>query len=184
MHHFGSHPFARALREKFAGYCASNPALHFSAAHVMVKPGHPLQAVTAQLEHGLEEAKHFADGGRTVKNAMHLCGRNADSTLPWDRFDHLFDREQPLIELSNDCGLSTQFLYDVLSYCEMAGRAPRGDVMEARWRSLLFYRTRRTIRSPDLQKRVMEEIGGRGIQAFAEDYRYVVSDLIYTEREG
>ena len=45
--------FASALRQAFARYCGQNPNLHFSAAYLMVKPGHPMQIVTAQIEEEL-----------------------------------------------------------------------------------------------------------------------------------
>ncbi len=64
--------FAAALRDEFKRYCTQNPSLHFSAAYLMVKPGNPMQTVTARVEDGLAAAKRRREGGRLAKNAIQL----------------------------------------------------------------------------------------------------------------
>ena len=133
--------FATALRQGFTRYCAHNPNLHFSAAYLMVKPGNPMQTVTARIEDGLAAAKRRREGGRLAKNAIQL---GAGEPLGWDTFEILDERRRALNSLVAECPLSTAFLYDALRYCHMAVQAKR-KVTEARWRALLAYRARRYV---------------------------------------
>ena len=179
--------FAAALREEFRRYCTENPSLHFSAAYLMVKPGNPMQTVTARIEDGLAAAKRRREGERLAKNAIQL---GAGEPLGWDTFEQLDVRRRALDALAVEFRLSTKFLYDALRYCEMSSRV-REDVREARWRALLAYRARRHVeqklRLPaderaSVQARLVEEIGVRGIEALGADYRHALSDHLYAER--
>lgn len=183
--------FAAQLRRTFARYCAGNPDLHFSAAYLMIKPGHPMRAVNERIEEGLEDAKSHSKGGRVVKNAIRLGARDKGATLGWDRFAEFEDRRDALTALTEDYCLTTGYLYDVLAFCDMAENA-RVNVADARWRSLLYYRTRRHLaqtrklagsEAAAAQISLMEEIGGRGIDGFGADYRHIVSDFLYMERD-
>ena len=104
----------RPARE-FKRYCTQNPSLHFSAAYLMVKPGNPMQTVTARIEGGLTAAKRRREGGRLAKNAIQL---GAGEPLGWDTFEQLDERRRALDALAAECRLSTKFLYDALRYCE------------------------------------------------------------------
>ena len=136
--------FSAELRKEFRRYCAENHSLHFSASYLMVKPGHPMQAITEHVEAGLERAKGRRQDGRIVKDAIHLGSDDSGTTLSWDRFAEMEPRRRALGELVERHKLATAYLYDVLNYCSMSEKA-KTQVTEARWRALLFYRTRRHI---------------------------------------
>lgn len=183
--------FAALLHSTFEGYCADNPNLHFSAAYLMIKPGHPTRAVNERIEEGLEKAKEHERDGRVVKNAIHLGARDKGVTLDWDRFDEFEQQRDALAALAEDFGLTTSYLYNVLAFCDMAENAGN-DIAAARWRSLLYYRTRRHLaqtrklagdEAATAQSRLLVEIGGGGIDRFGAAYRHIVSDFLYMERD-
>ncbi|TXG83031.1 MAG: type III-A CRISPR-associated protein Cas10/Csm1 [Sphingomonadales bacterium] len=182
----GMKPFALALREQFGHYCAENPRIHFSAAYLMAKPGHPLRTLTSRLEATLDAAK-----ARPGKNAIGIAAGAYSSSLGWSEMVALQKQADKLAKLVEDARLSGGFLYDVLSFCNMAqsleaaGNGGVADVTAARWRALLTYRTRRHLRDhrlPDLQARVMQALAIDGIDRFRGDFRHALSDFIYMER--
>lgn len=183
--------FAARLRASFRRYCAENDALHFSASYLMIKPGHPMRIVTDNIDAGLDDAKSHKQDGRIVKNAIHLGGLGGGTTMGWDRFASMEERRRMLGELAEKHELTTAYLYDVLHYCGMA-EAAKKQVTEARWRALLYYRTRRHVEQAlrpgngcagAIQTEIVEEIGGRGIDIFGTDYRHIVSDFLYARRD-
>ncbi|MDR3515412.1 MAG: type III-A CRISPR-associated protein Cas10/Csm1 [Azospirillaceae bacterium] len=168
--------FAGTVRQDFAQYGAENPKLSFSAGFIMVKPGHPLRLLGDAAEEALAHAK-----ARTGKNAIHLQGR----TLEWREYDMLRERGTALATLVDEHALPTAYLHDVLALCDMAAKV-KDRPQNARWRSLLFYRTRRYLRDVSgtdaALAAIIQEIGERGIGRMQAKYRIVVSDQLYTVR--
>ncbi len=174
--------FAGELAAAFGRYCAGNPGLHFSAGYVMAKPGEPLRLLGQRADDALALAK-----ARPGKGAIHLHGE----TLPWPEFELLRERQIELERLAEEHDLPTAYLYDVLALSGMAaavGRRPAN----ARWRSLLYYRTRRHIADRRKKKgaeaeaalaELVAEIGERGISALNGRYRIVLSDYLYSKRD-
>jgi len=178
-------PFAVTLQDAFSRYCAGNKDIHFSAAYAMVKPGHPLKALSANIELGLDHAK-----SRPGKNAISLSSMDESVPMTWTRFIEMQPVADELERLISDYRLTTGFLYDVLRFTEMAKQVSLGVVSAARWRAMLAYRTRRHLRDKvkpsdpiSAQSRMMGTLAVDGIERFGHDFRHIVSDHLYRERD-
>lgn len=179
--------FALILARDFSRYCAENPSLHFSAGYLMVKPGYPLRLLSEHAETALAHAKkNPVRRDSPGKCAIHLDGE----TIPWAEYPSLLERTADLGRLVKRYSLSTGYLYDALMLSEMAESADRRPE-NARWRSLLQYRTRRDVaerqrkRGAEAETAVTEivgEVGERGIAQLGRRYRIVLSDHLYRLR--
>lgn len=179
--------FAAVLRDDFRRYVAENDRVHFSAGYAMVKPGHPVRQMLHEAEEALERAKaREAASGR--KNAFALYG----TVIPWPDWGHAV--EAPILALEKHLAsddLSSGYLYGLLQITEMA-RAVDQRPENARWRSRLFYQTRRfTERMRGLEKdkrepRALELIqlfGEEGIEQNADGFRVALFDQLYARRQ-
>lgn len=178
--------FAVALRRSFSAYVAGNSRIHFSAAYVMAKPGHPIPTLVAAVEDGLERAK-----ARPGKDAVHLAYRGEGDVVSWALFNDIVESSSSIETLVERYRLSTAFLYDVLTCADMAGNAAI-NVVDARWRAMLTYRTRRHVRerlrlrdteAEEAQTEIMKALAVDGIDRFHGRWRHVLSDHIYGARD-
>ena len=179
--------FARALRHDFHRYVAKNDAIHFSAGYAMVKPGHPVRQMLHEAEEALERAK-ARDGALGKKNALALYG----SVIAWTAWDTAVEKPIEALEahLVED-DPSSGYLYGLLHLAEMArkvGERPEN----ARWRSRLFYQTRRfTERTRGMEMHEQEdramalvsEFGVKGIEQNADGFRVALFDQLYARRK-
>jgi CRISPR-associated protein Csm1 len=178
--------FASVLHAEFSLYCAENPEIHFSAAYLMAKPGHPIRSFTETAEHGLELAK-----GKPGKNALHIAARENGAVINWTEFAQWRQLSNQISDAVRHFGLSTAFLYSMLELARMK-ESEKTVITNARWRSLLAYRTRRHIRdrlrlgddaAKDAQSQLMELFAAKGIEKLGGRFVLVLSDHLYRERD-
>lgn len=180
------------MRKEFGRYCANNAEIHFSAGYVMVKPGHPLRLMTERVEDALASAKQAKPGAQNVqenaKNAFSLHGQ----VVPWAEWKNVVAAEERLEKLSEKYQLSTGFRYGLLQLAEMAERVDR-QPENARWRSLMHYRTRRYVtdkmKDKSLENReaihteIVTKIGEEGIGDLKGHFRITLYNHLYRHRD-
>jgi CRISPR-associated protein Csm1 len=181
---------ARRMRQDFARYVAHNPELHFSAGLSMTKPGLPVRELGRLAEETLERAKAVGakDKPATAKNAVTAF----DRAVTWDRFDRLMDMAGALKNQADELDLSTAYLYALLGYAEMAGKAHERPE-NALWHSHFAYRTARLLernrKKPSREERralhatLAKDIANQGIGQFAADYRIALFTVLYQLRD-
>jgi CRISPR-associated protein Csm1 len=188
------------MRKEFRRYVAENSEIHFSAGLSMTKPGLPVRHLGEMAEDSLEKAKGFAGNG-VRKNAV-AC---YDEVVSWDTFDSLLMKCQAsLAELARKVGLSTGYLYDLLRFTEMAGKAnnPAIEINEqvksTIWHSRFAYSTRRLVETKvrraasreELERerrRLHEElasaIASEGIERHGAAYKIALFTYLYQQRD-
>lgn len=190
--------FTAHIRKEFARYVGHNPALHFSAAHTLLKPRQPIRAGARIAEENLEAAK---EAGR---NRIALFSE----VIPWEDYDTLAEYAQFLNqaiqkfnqgkEKKEKGGLSIQFVRRLLHYHALYKRSQEGDVRALIYRSHLKYDVARNLdkrkdKSHQSKEQVSEE--AQGILQLLEDknqeenvrMRYLrvpVSWALYQNRGG
>ncbi|MGK2925607.1 MAG: type III-A CRISPR-associated protein Cas10/Csm1 [Lysobacterales bacterium] len=181
---------ARRMRQDFARYVAHNPELHFCAGLSMTKPGLPVRELGRLAEETLERAKAVGDKGKpaTAKNAV----TTFDRAVTWDRFEQLLERADALKNQADELELSTAYLYALLGYAEMAGKAHERPE-NALWHSHFAYRTARMLernrkKSSREERRALhailaKDIANQGIGQFAADYRIALFTVLYQLRD-
>lgn len=181
---------ARRMRQDFARYVAHNPELHFCAGLSMTKPGLPVRELGRLAEETLERAKAVGDKSKpaTAKNAV----TTFDRAVTWDRFEKLLQRADALKNQADELELSTAYLYALLGYAEMAGKAHERPE-NALWHSHFAYRTARMLernrkKSSREERRALhailaKDIANQGIGQFAADYRVALFTVLYQLRD-
>lgn len=187
---------AQRMRQEFRQYAAENPAIHFSAGLSMTKPGLPIRELGRLAEEALEKAKEHSsrrlNGTVTHKNAV-TC---FDLAVAWDNFDDLMMREAELASLAAEHGLARGYLYDLLTFTDMAGKVsvrPENAI----WYSQFAYRTRRLVEAKikrgesreeiefkrrALQAALASEIVANGIKKHGAAYKIVLFTHLYQQR--
>ncbi|MCM8626802.1 type III-A CRISPR-associated protein Cas10/Csm1 [Accumulibacter sp.] len=168
---------AAAMAEKFRGYVAENPEIHFSAGMVMSKPGLPIHTLASQAEEALDSAKSNGKNGITVFGER----------IPWADWPAVSAAEKELEQLAADYGLSAGYLYGLLQLIRLAG--DRKNPESSIWRSRFAYRTRRYVvdklrptERQSAQARLAGAIGERGIARLGGAYRVPLFNHFYKQR--
>ncbi|MDR2503940.1 MAG: type III-A CRISPR-associated protein Cas10/Csm1 [Deltaproteobacteria bacterium] len=170
---------AGALAEEFQRYAAANPQIHFSAGMVMKKPGSSVYALAEEAEQALHHAKELDE-----KNAFCLF----DAVVPWQQWGELTRAEKELERVRNAYGLSTGFMYSLLSMLDM--RLSEGEKLEGSlWRSRLYYSAARTLeraRTPSSREAALRDIvtilGKDGIDKLGKAFRIPLFNFMYQKR--
>ena len=198
---------AQRMKTEFARYVAGNPDIHFSAGLSMTKPGLPIRQLARLAEHALDDAKaHNPDGVNPApKNAVTAFGHS----VGWKEFDALMLREASLARIAGEYGLSTGYLYALLTFIDMAGKVrqyeaikqgdtPKVGIENALWPSQFAYRTRRLVetRFKDtenrdqreakrraLQVKLAMEIAEKGIKKHGVAYKIALFIYLYQQRK-
>lgn len=181
--------FARRLQTDFGRYVAGNSNLHFSAGYVMAKPGFPIRQLALQAEAALAAAKaHGADAARQLpaeKNAFQLHG----ATISWADWAKVEELSEAVTSHVGADQLSSKYVYGLLQLSEMAADSSRPE--NARWRSRLYYQTRRffearpDVKKEDREERAMALIDTVGVQGIGHDpaaLRVALIEHIYRNR--
>lgn len=179
---------ARVMRERFTGYVAINPQVHFSVGMAMTKPGLPVPQLAKVSEDALDRAKeHNPDKAVTApKNAVYCFNQS----MFWEEYDALSERADRLDELKQSLNLSTGYIYGLLKLVDMkeqVGKKPQNAI----WHSYFAYRTRRMLeRTRGLdeaarrrkQGELADEIAGNGIERHGGNYRVALFTHLYKHR--
>lgn len=164
---------AQRMRQDFSAYVAGNPRITFSVGISLAKPGHPIRALAANADAGLDKAKS-AGRDRITSHGQ---------TVPWTQFDALRELEDWLDQRHEE--LSTGFVYRLL---HLAEKAASGKPEDAIWQSWLAYRVRRFVvdKLPREQRDAAQaDIGGKLRDAIARHKlaaRIAISNHLYRHR--
>jgi CRISPR-associated protein Csm1 len=186
---------ASRMRREFSRYVAGNAAIHFSAGLSMTKSGLPIRQLGALAEEALDNAKaHNPDKVEPPpKNAVTCYG----IPVTWNEFERLMQHEAELDSLAAELGLSTGYLYALLSYTDMAGKVGKRPE-NALWHSRFAYRTRRMleakIRAGDdpkaaedkrrrIQAQLAADIAHAGNETFGTAYKIALFTYLYQQRD-
>lgn len=176
---------AADMRENFAKYVAENKDITFSAGIAVSKPGLPLPKLSAYAEEALENAKAYAEGERK-KNALSLYGE----TVPWESWPALQQAFARIENLRDSYGLSTAYLYNMLHFCELAGKEKSGNIQASMWRSRFYYQTRRYVNSQkhidakdNACAQLIEAFQQNGIAKLGSPFRIPLFNHFYLLRE-
>lgn len=199
---------AERMRDEFVGYVAGNTDIHFSAGLSMTRPGLPIRHLGRMAEEALEKAKeHNKEENKPApKNAVSCYGIQVD----WAEFKDIMDREGALAGLSEKLGLSTSYLYSLLTLVDMADHirewqnstlknAQKKELIieNALWHSRFAYRTRRMLEDKiksgsdpraaeekrrRYQEELAEEIASKGIGQYGAAYKIALFTHLYQQR--
>jgi CRISPR-associated protein Csm1 len=181
---------ALQMRQQFGRFAADNPALHFSAGLLQVKPGAPIQALAEKSEQALELAK-----AQPGKDHVTLYGQ----PLEWPALAELLHTAERLLAQRREAQvpLSTGYLYGLLELAQMASEAEQRPEAGL-WRSYLSYRTQRNVvdklskrpgetadayagRQQQARDEVLTPIA-RGIAQHQQRFQIAVQHLLYQLR--
>lgn len=173
------------LRDDFQRYVAGNGGIHFSAGIATQKPGAPIHSIADLAEDALAAAKRHAG-----KNALTCFGE----TVPWAKWPELESALARLQSLRAELKLSTGFVYGLQQFVELRRQEERERIPEAAiWRSRLAYRSRRFVDdklrklSEDERRRnthrLIQDIGGLGIETLGPSYRIALFNHLYQFRD-
>lgn len=175
---------ASRLRDDFGVYVAGNTEIHFSAGIATQKPGAPIFSIAELAEDALSAAKQH-DG----KDAITCFGE----TVAWHTWPKLEAALARLEALRSEMDLSTGFVYGLQQFIDMRRDEKKGKAEAAMWRSRLAYRTRRFVvdRCRGLSEeerrrhttRIIQDIGGTGIETLGSAYRIVLFNHLYQFRD-
>ena len=180
---------ASTMRQAFQCYVAANPQVHFSAGISTTKPGLPINQLGEMAEDALEKAKSHNPQGQkiTPKNAVSCFGQE----MFWEEFIALELRRQRLNSLKKEMGLSTGYVYGLLTLIDMAEKVNEKPE-NALWHSYFAYRTVRMLErnkqlDKDQRKRwqleLAEEIANSGITRHGGNYRVALFSHLYQQRD-
>ena len=142
--------FAQLLRDEFQLYCGQHPGMHFSAALYLMHGKTPVRFAVERAGDDLDDkAKKF----RTLsdrdpdKNAIHLF----DTTVPWNDLPKLMEWNEHfdgwLQGEESERGFTTQFLYRLMQYSDMAVRyQEKQEVKDLLYKSYLTYDLKRNFK--------------------------------------
>ena len=180
--------FVPVLKDKFAEYMCARPDITFSVGMCMSGSGDGVVNMSAMVEEALESAKarkNFA--GEVVKNGVCCFGE----TVSFEDYRELLNEVGTLEQMNREYGLSTGYIYGLISLCEQAQRAKDGSFADAVWRSKLVYRTSRLIdtsaKVPDEQKeqavRNISKQLGEALENYASNYKIALFTWLYQQRK-
>lgn len=181
---------ASEMRNKFHEYCANNEKLHFSAGILLTKPGAPVNQLAERTESALELAKHALDAhGKASKNNVYCL----EQVMKWTDFEQVVQACLDLKNIQDQYGLSTAFLYALLSWCDMAEKEHLQPEMTL-WRSQLYYKIYRHLESLPAYKGNKETLKkctadlavilAKNLQKFKGRYRVAVTTHLYRYRKS
>lgn len=136
------------LDREFKSYCGAHPDLHFSAALRLMHSKSPIRFAIQQAEEDLAEAKRYRanpDQTHPDKDAIYLF----ETLVPWQDMKAVMDWgdhfERWLRESEGKAkGFSTQFLYRLMQYTEMAQNfAKKQELRDLLYKSYLLYDLKR-----------------------------------------
>jgi CRISPR-associated protein Csm1 len=180
---------ASKMRHAFASYVADNSQLHFSAGISTTKPGLPITQLGDMAEEALDKAKsHNPNNDSPMpKNAVSCFGQQ----MIWKDFITLETRRERLNSLRQEMGLSTGYVYGLLTLIDMAEKVHEKPE-NALWHSYFAYRTVRMLeRNKQLDKEqrkrwqaeLAEEIANAGIIRHGANYRVALFAHLYQQRD-
>jgi CRISPR-associated protein Csm1 len=180
---------ASTMRQAFQSYVAANTQIHFSAGISTTKPGLPINQLGELAETALDDAKsHNPEKlSQLPKNAVSCFGQK----MFWDEFVALEKRRDRLNILRHEMGLSTGYVYGLLTLIDMAEKVNEKPE-NALWHSYFAYRTVRMLeRNKQLDKEqrkrwqaeLAEEIANAGITRHGGNYRVALFSHLYQQRE-
>ncbi len=181
---------ASEMRNKFHEYCANNEKLHFSAGILLTKPGAPVNQLAERTELALELAKHALDAhGKASKNNVYCL----EQVMKWTDFEQVVQACLDLKNIQDQYGLSTAFIYALLSWCDMAEKEHLQPEMIL-WRSQLYYKIYRHLESLPAYKGNKEAlkkctadlavIFAKNLEKFKGRYRVAVTTHLYRYRKS
>ena len=181
---------ASEMRNKFHEYCANNEKLHFSAGILLTKPGAPVNQLAERTESALELAKHALDAhGKASKNNVYCL----EQVMKWTDFEQVVQACLDLKNIQDQYGLSTAFIYALLSWCDMAEKEHLQPEMIL-WRSQLYYKIYRHLESLPAYKGNKEAlkkctadlavIFAKNLEKFKGRYRVAVTTHLYRYRKS
>lgn len=174
---------AAEMSDRFKAYVAGNPEIHFSAGFSITKSGLPVHTLADLAENALDRAKSHETEGAEKKNAVCLY----KEIVPWPQWKKLSEQEREIRELADEYGLSTGYIYGLLSLIDLK----TADTMEsAMWRSRFRYRTCRYVvdkqpkdARPTALARLADTFGERGIAALGGRFRIPLFNYFYSKRD-
>jgi len=180
---------ASTMRQAFQSYVAANPQVHFSAGISTTKPGLPINQLGEMAEEALDRAKSHNPQGKELvpKNAVSCFNQQ----MSWDDFSILESRRERLNRLRQEMGLSTGYVYGLLTLIDMAEKVHEKPE-NALWHSYFAYRTVRMLeRNKQLDKEqrkrwqleLAEEIANAGITRHGGNYRVALFSHLYQQRD-
>jgi CRISPR-associated protein Csm1 len=176
--------FAEDLKQSFAGFCANNPDMHFSAGISLIHPKEPIKFAIRSTDIRLEAAKKVEG-----KNKLNLY----ETIVSWDKLPELLEFSLQLSEWLESGALKLQFLYRLLGYHQMylETKKENTDLRNYLYDSLLNYDIRRNIQkiknnvitNPEIVN-TLKELTGISEEGSAMDYlRIPLSHTIYKNRK-
>ncbi|MFC3875421.1 type III-A CRISPR-associated protein Cas10/Csm1 [Neisseria musculi] len=176
---------AADMREAFGRYVAGNEEISFSAGIYITKPGLPLGGLSAGAEEALGSAKSLCHSQYGQKNSLCVYG----TSVSWHEWHAIETAAARIGELKDAYGLSTGFIYDMLQFCEAAGRERNGDIAACMWHSRLAYRIRRhvddnkkIISKNNAYAKLIEAFYKNGIKHLEAKYRIPLFNHFYLLR--
>ncbi len=137
------------LNQRFRAYCGSHPDLHFSAAIELMHGRSPIKYSVQKAEEKLHQAKKYEDPAQSKrkKNCLNLF----ETTIPWEKVDRVMQWDtlfnQWLEESDTDKGFTTQFLYRLMHYSEMATQYhEKKQIKDLLYKSYLAYDLKRNFK--------------------------------------
>lgn len=148
------------LDRQFKAYCGDHPDLHFCAALRLLHGKAPIKYAIESAENDLKSAKKYDDRDQTTKNAIYLF----ETIVPWKEMkdvmawaDH-FERWLREAE-GKSKGFSTQFLYRLLQYTDMAQNfEKKQEVKDLLYKSYLMYDLKRNFDPETDAARKLQEL--------------------------
>lgn len=181
---------AAEMRNKFHEYCANNEKLHFSAGVLLTKPGAPVNQLAERTESALELAKNALDPqGEASKNNVYCL----EQVMKWSDFEQVVQACHDLKDIQTQYGLSTAFLYALLTWCDMAEQEHLQPEMTL-WRSQLYYKIYRHLESlpaykgnKDVLRKSSSDLAvifAKNLEKFKGRYRVAVTTHLYRYRKS
>lgn len=181
---------AAEMRNKFHEYCANNEKLHFSAGVLLTKPGAPVNQLAERTESALELAKNAIDPqGEASKNNVYCL----EQVMKWSDFEQVVQACHDLKDIQTQYGLSTAFLYALLTWCDMAEQEHLQPEMTL-WRSQLYYKIYRHLESlpaykgnKDALRKGSSDLAvifAKNLEKFKGRYRVAVTTHLYRYRKS
>lgn len=174
---------AKWINDEFKKYIANNSNIHLSMGFALAKASLPVPKMGELAEEQLSLSKNCKDKDveKIVKNAFSMF----DQTIGWTDFNKLMSFEEKIKNIeknySNELheeGLSTQYLYRILHFCEMSEGTKHRDLM---WEPLFHYVTAKNYTDKNMQKELLDI--SKDIKNWGNKLKIPLSKILYEERE-